>query len=340
MKAALFSYQYGLKIVETDEPKLDPDEVLVEIRSAGLCASDLHYMHGRFKYSIDPIIPGHEGSGVIKEVGKSVEKTCVGDRVVIDYVKGCGKCRYCRLGKENRCINAKFYGFDLNGTFAEYMVVSEDNIVPLPNNISFEEGSITGCAVVTPYHAIKAVDGVWDRDVAVIGLGGVGIHGVLLSHLLGANHIIGVDIDKSKRDIAYKYGADYFINPDEEDPVAVVHSLLGDGVDIAFEFVGTPQTIHLALDITKTGGISLIAGLVGGEVSVDFHGLISREKRIVTTEDHTHHELTRLLRLLSSRNVDLKPSITHRSTLDKLPEAITLLDKKYEPVIRIVINRF
>lgn len=189
MKAVLFSYGKGLYIDDINIPEVSDDGVLVNIKYAGLCASDLHYICGRFKYGKKTIVPGHEGCGVVKEVGKNVDGVSPGDRVVIDYVKGCGGCRYCRMGMENRCIEARFYGFDLDGTFQEYISLPKNNIVPLPPNIPMDIGAIIGCAVVTPYHAIKMVGGVENKNIIVIGLGGVGIHAILLSRLLGADKI-------------------------------------------------------------------------------------------------------------------------------------------------------
>jgi propanol-preferring alcohol dehydrogenase len=337
MRAVKYSYREGLSLMDVDHPETRENTVLVELKASGLCASDIHYMDGRFRYSIEPITPGHEGSGVVKEVGDGVTDISVGDRVIIDYVKGCGVCRYCGLGYENRCREAIFYGFDEDGTFQEYILVNKDNVVRLPENIDYEVGAIIGCAVITPYHAIKEVGGVEDKDIAVIGLGGVGIHGVLLSRILGANKIVGVDIDNMKENIALKYGADYFINPHKEDLIKFIEEELG-GVDIAFEFVGTIETIDYTLRATRKGGISLIAGLLGERVQVDVGEMIAGEKRIIFIEDHTHRELEELVDLINRENIDLSESISHRFMLRDIDKAINLFRERRETFNRIVLK--
>ncbi len=339
MKRVLFSYGEGLYIDEYPDPPSPGDgEVLVELKYAGLCASDLHYMEGGFRYPKTPIVPGHEGSGVVREVGDGVDGLDVGDRVVIEYVSGCGECRECRLGMENRCGDAEYYGFELNGTFQEYMILPMENVVPLSKEIPLDVGAILGCAVVTPYHAIKAVGGVEDKDVAVIGLGGVGIHAILLAKLMKASTVIGVDIQGWKKKLAYQYGADHFINPLEETPIDKVRRITGDGVDVAFEFVGSPETVGYVFGMTRKGGISLLAGLINEEVPINFIDIISGERRIYGVEDHTHSDLKEVVELVYSNRLDLSKSITHRFSLEDVEEAIELLKKKNRRIYRIVLE--
>ncbi|MEM3708938.1 MAG: zinc-binding dehydrogenase [Nitrososphaerales archaeon] len=337
MKAAFFSYDVGLRVLEVDDPSPNEWEVLVEIKAAGLCASDLHFMDGRFRYSIEPIIPGHEGCGVVKKVGKEVNNVSVGDQVAIHYVLRCSRCKYCLRGEDNLCRDRKFYGFDLNGTFAQQMLVLKDNVISV-NNMPFEIGAIAGCAISTPYRAIKNVGGVEGKDVAIIGLGGVGMHAVLLCRLLGAERIIGIETDESKWKLAYEYGADYIVNPIRRDPRDAIVEYVKGGVDVAFEFVGSPETIHYTLNVTKDGGVSVIAGLVSKEVSVNFSKLILSGKKIVTTIDHTFNDLYEVLDILRNKKVDVSKSITHKFKLDNIEEAIKLFRKKSEPFVRIIIN--
>lgn len=338
MLKAVYTYESGIEIVDVEPPKPRDDEVLVRMEYAGLCHSDIHYMKGEFKYGYTPITPGHEGSGVVEEVGDNVTRFKPGDRVVIDYVRGCGKCVYCLEGYENRCIEGEYHGFELDGTFQEYISLPEDNLVRLPDNIPLSVGAIIGCAIVTPYHAIKAVGGVEERVVAIIGVGGVGIHGVLLSKILGAKEIYAIDIDDSKRGLAVKYGADYFINPMEEDPVETILKYTGYGVDVAFEFVGREETIEYAIDIIRKGGTALIAGLLNRDVSLNPVELISSEKIIMGVEDHTHRDLVEVIDVISSRNIDLSGSITHYYELRDLNKAVQHFMRREPPFIRIVIK--
>ncbi len=338
MKAAVFTYRDGLKITDYELGKIEDSQVLVRIRSAGLCASDIHYMDGRYKYAIEPIIPGHEGSGVIEELGRNVDYFNVGDEVIIDYVWSCGRCKYCLEGRDNLCKNVKCYGFEMNGTFAEYIIVDSRNLVLKPKHISFDEAAILGCAVVTPYHAIKNVGGVMNKSIAIVGLGGVGIHLVLLSKLMGAKIVIGIDVDERKYAFARRYGLDHFINPLIEDPVKRVREITTDGVDISFEFVGSLETMKTAVEITRPGGTILIGGLIHGSVSLNLESILSLEKRILTTMDHTHKDLIEITEFINAREIRLSNSITHKFKLDDIHKAIELFKQRSEPIVRIVLN--
>jgi len=334
----LFSYKKGLYVDEYPVPEPGYGEVLVRVKYAGLCASDLHYMDGRFKYGIAPIVPGHEGSGIVEGVGDGVKSVSVGDKVIIDYVRGCGVCRYCLAGYENRCEEAFYHGFEAHGTFQEYIVVPERNVVKIPSNLSLVEASIVGCAVVTPYHAIREIGGVWGKSVAVVGLGGVGLHAVLLSRVLGAKYIAGLDIDERKEDAAYDFGVDLFLNSSDLEAINRVIGDLGDGFDVVFEYVGLPDTVALAMNLVGKGGIIVVGGLISQPFEINFSEIISGEKRIYGFEDHTYRDLMELVDLIQRMNISLDKSISHRFPLSKLEDAINLLRNKSEVVKRIVLE--
>jgi len=335
----IFSYGEGLRIEDYDVGELGSNDVLVRIRFGGLCASDIHYMNGDFRYGLDPIVPGHEGSGVVEAVGEDVDTFSRGDQVIIDYVSGCGSCLECRLGRENWCESSEYYGFERNGTFQEYMVVTPSNLVRAPRNLSLKESCIVGCAVVTPYHAIRGIGGVWDRVVLVVGLGGVGLHALLLSRLLGARIVIGVDIDGRKEDLAYRFGADYFIDASKIDPVEEVYKLSdGFGVDVSFEYVGSIDAIYTAIESLGNGGVAVLGGLFNKPVPINFTSLISDEKRIFGFEDHNHNDLVSLVSLIEDRNINLSSSISHVYRYSEVYDAIDMFRSRDDLVSRIVID--
>ncbi len=195
-----------------------------------------------------------------------------------------------------------------------------------------------GCAVVTTYHAIKAVRDVSDLNIAVIGVGGVGIHLIKLARIMDASNIIAIDIDERKEDLAYEYGADIFINPRDRDLVDEVVKTTKMGVDVLFEFVGSEETVKIAIGVLKKGGKAVIAGLINKEVKFNFYDIISTEKTVIGIEDHTHNELVELVKLISKHKVDLSKSVAHIFPLNRLEEAIEKFHRRDELIVRIVLK--
>jgi 2-desacetyl-2-hydroxyethyl bacteriochlorophyllide A dehydrogenase len=338
MKAAVFHPSTGLIIRRVKMPQVGKKEVLIKLKAAGICASDILYMEGFLTYSKVPIIPGHEGSGVIEEVGEGVTNVGRGDRVVVHYVTACGECVYCLIGKENLCKSARLVGFDLNGTFAEYVAVPEYNVVKLPDNISYEYGAISGCAVVTPYHAAKIGGVSKGESVGIIGLGGVGINAVQIAKKFGATKVIGVDVSNFKLRVAKEYGADEVINFAEANITELIRSIIENGVDIMFDFVGKEETITKAIETVKRGGRVVLVGLINKPILLPVPELLYHEKQLLTSIDHTRKDLVEVLDMISKGEIDLSHSITHFTSLENLKDAINTFKTRKEDVIRIVIK--
>lgn len=338
MKTALFNPSVGLVIKETAIPQVGKREVLVKLKAAGICASDIYYMEGKLRYSKTPIIPGHEGSGVVEKIGEKVSNVSPGDRVVVHYVISCGKCIYCLEGKENLCKFVKLIGFDLDGTFAEYIVVPEYNVIKLPDNVPYEHGAISGCAIVTPYHAAKVGKISVGETVAIIGLGGVGIHAVQIVKKFGAEKVIGIDINPFKLKVAKKYGADHVINPTEANLVEEIKSIVEEGVDVIFDFVGREETIIQALKAVRRGGRVVLLGLVNKPIMFPVPELLYNEKQFLASIDHTRKDLVEVLDLISKGEIDLSQSVTHFASLDNLDEALNMFKVKKGNFVRMVIK--
>jgi len=328
MKAIVCTGPSGLSVEDIPIPEHKPGYVLVRLKSAGICGSDVNYIKGEFQYSKIPIIPGHEGAGVV-EVAGDISEFREGDRVIINYVSSCGGCEYCKIGRDNLCDNIELIGFDRDGTWAEYIAVPEKSLIKLPDNISFEEGAISGCALVTPFHAIKISRLSPGESVAIIGLGGVGINAVPIARMMGASKIIGIDIYPSKLEIARNYGADLVINPLETDPIEVVKEETG-GVDVSFEFVGSINTIIQALKITKRGGRVVLVGLTKSSLSLPLPDLLFNEKAIITSIDHTREDLKELLELMERGVLNFQNTISGIVDIAQVPNLINeMLSGRY-----------
>ena len=180
MKAALFHGPHrALEVVDVPTPAPGPGEVLVKVAGCGLCHTDLHYLdHGVDTFKRPPLILGHEAAGIIAALGPETDGRAVGDRVLIPAVLSCGWCPYCRQGRENLCSNLVMLGNNVDGAYAEYVVVPARELVPVPEGVPLEQACVIADAVSTPYHAVKHRGRVRLGDtVAVVGCGGVGLNG-------------------------------------------------------------------------------------------------------------------------------------------------------------------
>jgi len=329
-------------VEEVDVPAIGPDDVLVEVKAASICGTDVHYWKGEFKPGKLPVILGHEGAGVVREVGENVTHLREGDHVVIHYIISCGNCKQCLQGYDNRCRYRRSVGHDVDGTFAEYIKIPARSALKMADKVPFEWGAIAGCAVSTAYHAVN-VSGLKKGDVVIVfGVGGVGLHAVLWAKFFGAGKVIAVDPVDSKLEAAKKYGADIVINPLREDVLEVVKRETDNwGADIAIECSGSSKAIEQAIKSIKgrnlfESGKVIVVGLQLKPFQIEYWGL--REGWITVSGDHTRFELHQILKLIEEDRVDLSESITHRISLKEINEGIKLVESREEHVERIVID--
>jgi len=284
MRAAVF-YGAGrpLEVGDVPTPSAGPGEALITVAGCGLCHTDLHYVdHGVKTFKAPPLILGHEAAGTIQELGPGVTGRAVGDRVLIPAVLSCGRCRYCRQGRENLCDNMTMLGNNVDGAYAEYVAVPAAELVPVPEAIPLEQACVIADAVSTPYHAVTRRARVRAGDVvAVVGCGGVGLNVVQCAHVAGAR-VIAVDVNDRRLEIARRLGAVETVNPQAVARVDKrVRELSDGGVDVAFEAVGTPATMQLAYGLLRRGGRLCVIGYSAEDVSLSAAKLMYYELEVV-----------------------------------------------------------
>jgi S-(hydroxymethyl)glutathione dehydrogenase/alcohol dehydrogenase len=289
-----------IRDIDIDDPM--PHEVVVTVKASGLCHSDLHTMKTDFGWPV-PMVLGHEVAGVVEAVGHEVTDVKVGDHVVANLISSCGRCANCLRGVPTNCTDPGAirrgpgerprYTMDGKavaqigdiGGFAEQILVHERNLVPIDPAIPFDRAALLGCGVITGVGAVKNAAGVRFGDaVAVIGCGGVGLNVVQGAAIAGASHVIAVDLQPAKLDLARKFGATATINPAEEaDLPGRVREIVGKGgVDYAFEVIGLPQTVQQAIDITDVGGSTYVVGKMrpGTAGSLSSDDLLRRNRKL------------------------------------------------------------
>jgi D-arabinose 1-dehydrogenase-like Zn-dependent alcohol dehydrogenase len=222
-----------LEMQDVAVPGVGAKDVLVRIKAAGICHSDVHYRAGTSPPPSLPITLSHEIAGVVEQAGAEVSNVKVGDRVCIHYMVTCGDCIYCSRGSEQFCTSGAMIGKHRDGGFAEYIGVPARNAFPLPEEIPFEQGAIMMCSSATSFHALYKGRLKPGESVAVFGVGGLGMSAVQLAWAFGALAVYAVDIDAGKLEMAEGFGAAP-INAADTDPVAEIRRLTGgQGVDVA-----------------------------------------------------------------------------------------------------------
>ncbi|MDP6375999.1 MAG: S-(hydroxymethyl)glutathione dehydrogenase/class III alcohol dehydrogenase [Pseudomonadales bacterium] len=261
-------------------------EVLVEVRATGICHTDAYTLSGADPEGLFPSIMGHEGAGVVVEVGNGVTSVTVGDHVIPLYTPECRQCKFCTSGKTNLCGairetqgqglmpdgSSRFslggdtiYHYMGTSTFANYTVVPEIALAKIRPDAPFEKVCYIGCGVTTGLGAVMNTAKVEPgANVAVFGLGGIGLNVIQGASIAGADRIIGVDLNEGKRSLAERFGMTDFINPGEVNPMDAIIDLTDGGVDYSFECIGNVEVMRQALECCHKGwGESIIIGVAG-----------------------------------------------------------------------------
>lgn len=316
-------------------------EVKVEIAACGVCGSDVHLIaHGTLKCRHYPGIPGHEASGRVVEVGEGVSRFQKGDRVVISAGTSCGECEYCMSGRENLCRSLGVFGFDRNGSFAEYNIVEERYLYHLPDSIPFDQGAILADAVSTPYHAIRFRGNIQESDtVAVIGCGGLGIHGVAIARAFTKSKLIAIDVDENALENAERYGANELISIRKVKNPGKELKEVSKGVDLLIDFSGYASNIEESVRAMNPGGRIVMVG-IGREALTFKIPFLIIEKMLTVTGSYgsDRRAIPELIQLISEGKLDLSQSITSHHSLKELNDCIDHLDRRVGNPIRFIIE--
>jgi len=328
MKAAVFhGTAVGLRIEEIPKPTVLADQALVKVAACGVCHTDLHYLeHGVPTFKKPPLVLGHEASGVVEDIGAEVRNVVRGQRVLIPAVLTCGRCAFCRMGRENICAHMTMLGNHIDGAYAEYVAVPSKDLQDLPASIPLEEASIIADATSTPYHAVKNRARVQPGDtVVVFGCGGVGINAVQLATAAGGL-VIAVDLNERKLAWAQQFGAAQTINAARVDRVSKeVKKLTGGGADVCLEVIGNPRTIEEAFECVRVGGRLCIVGYTNEAVHLVAGKIMFKEIEIVGSLGCRPLDYGPLIRMVEQGKVDVKRQVTHRFKLEELSRAFEVM---------------
>ena len=349
MRAAVFTgLGAPLAIEELRDPRPKVGEVRVRVAACGVCHSDLHFFKGHLSFPL-PLVPGHEVSGVVDEVGPGVTGLPRGERVVSSFIIPCGRCPACARGRDDLCETyfamnrAKGVLYDgetrlfrpdgtpvatnMLGGMAEFIVVPTTDVFPLPASLPLEESCILGCAIMTAYGAIKNQAELRPGEtVAVVGAGGVGSNLVAMARLFGASEVVAVDVRDAALEAARAFGATRTVNASREDPVRAV----GAGVDVALEAIGRPETVAQAFQMTREGGRTIVVGVAPAKAAaaIEITRLVRRGIRITGSYGcRVRTDMPELLRLAAAGRIEVSRLVSRRFRLAEVEAAYAALDR-------------
>lgn len=328
MKAAVF-HEGGrpLEVTEVETPTPGPAEALIRVAGCGLCHTDLHYVdHGVKTFKPPPLILGHEAAGTIEALGETVTDRAVGDRVLIPAVLSCGRCSYCREGRENLCEGLAMLGNNMDGAYAEFVTVPASELVPVPDSLPLEKACVIADAISTPYHAVKHRGRIRMGDtVAVVGCGGVGLNLVQCATVAGGR-VIAIDVNEQRLELARRLGAIEAINPEEIERLDKhVRSRTDGGVDVAFEAIGTPGTIQTAFSLLRKGGRLCVLGYSHEPVSISAAKLMYYELEIGGSLGCGGGEYPEILQLVETGQLQLDPVVSGNVPLEDINDGLDRL---------------
>ena len=348
-----YSKSAPLKIqkVNLDAPGFN--EVLVKIKAAGLCHSDLSVIDGNRPRPL-PMVLGHEAAGIVTDLGEGVQKLAVGDHVVFAFLPSCGNCNYCHSGKAALCepgaeangngtligghqrihSEGEYYHHHLGiSGFAEFAVVSSHSLIKIDKSIPFEIASLFGCAVMTGVGAVvNTAQLKFGDSLLVVGLGGVGLSAILGAASAGASKIIAADINPKKRAIAKQFGAHYIIDSSEKEALKVLKDLTNGGVDVALEFAGAIPALNFAFHATKKGGTTVTAALPHPNAKLELSPvtLVGQEKSLKGSYLGScvpSRDIPAYIELYKSGRLPVEKLISHRIKLEEINNGFERLAK-------------
>jgi propanol-preferring alcohol dehydrogenase len=335
----------GLPVEQHDVPvpAIGPNDVLVKVRAAGICHSDVHYRAGRSRVDPLPLTLGHEVAGEIVAVGDHVLRLSVGDRVCLHYLVICEQCEHCLAGREQFCVEGLMLGHFTDGGWAEYIAVPARNAVQLPDAVPFEHGAVMMCSSATSLHALRKGRLARGETVLLVGVGGLGQSAVQIARDLGAAQVVAVDRDPAKLALAATFGA-VPVNASglsiDETVAAVRAATHGRGVDVALELVGHGDTVQIALKSVAPLGRAVVVGLNDVTVPVDtYRDLIGREAELIGSNDHFLSELEELCAMARAGSLVLDDVVTAEVALDAaaINGVLDALERGQAPARTVVV---
>jgi len=347
MKAAVFIEPGRIVLEEKPVPPVGPGDALIRITTTTICGTDIHILKG--EYPVKPgLIVGHEPVGVIEEIGEGVTGYEVGQRVIVGAITPCGQCYHCLDGHQAQCggkpIGGWRFGNSIDGCQAEYLLVpnAQANLSLIPDGLTDEQVLMCPDIMSTGFGGAESGHIKIGDTVAVFAQGPIGLCATAGAKLKGATQIIVVDTVSARLEVAQRLGADTVIDYKSVDPVQEILRITdGRGVDVAIEALGTQETFESCLRVLKPAGVLSSLGVYSGKITMPLDAIAAGlgDHKVVTTLCPGGKErMRRLMNVVASGRVDLKPLVTHRFGLDAIEDAYDLFANQRDGVLKVAIT--
>ena len=343
MKALLMDQYKNLNYTDVNDPELTNDrDLLVKIRAAAICGSDVHGFDGSTGRRIPPVIMGHEASGEIIKTGKHVLEFIVGDRITFDSTIYCGECKFCRNGSVNLCNNRKVLGvscdeYRQDGTFAQYIVIPDYIAYKLPDGLTYEEASLAEPAAVAA-HALNITAIGLNDSIAVVG---AGLIGLLLIQILRASTsgiIIALDTDPTRIETAISMGADFGFDPSDPETFNKLLQIVGnDGIDRVFEAVGMTNSIKTSIDIVRKGGSITLIGNIKPSIELPLQSVVTRQISLLGSCAMAG-EYPAVLDMMVRKKINVKPLISAVAPMSEGQQWFERLYNREKGLLKVVLT--
>jgi len=346
MKAVVFRGVNDIRVEEVARPRPKHGEAVIRITATTICGTDVHIVKGEYPVRAGLIL-GHEPVGVIEELGDGLDDEYQpGQRVIVGAITPCGQCFYCLNGAHSQChgpLGGWRFGNTINGAWAEYLLVPDAraNLALVPDELTDEQVLMLPDIASTGISGAESGNVRTGDSVAIFAQGPIGLCATLGAKLRGAGLIIAVDPLSERREMARRFGATVAIDPAAGDVVDTIRRLTGGrGADVAIEALGRQSTFETALSSVRAGGTLSSLGVYSGKLTAPYEAIHAGlgDQRIVTTLCPGGKErMRRLLSMVHHGRLDLTPLVTHRFTLEQLPQAFDLFSRQADGVMKVAI---
>ncbi len=325
MKAVVFDSPGEVRVTEVPDPVVGPEDVLIAVKAAGVCGTDVHIYEGDF-IATYPLIPGHEFAGEVIEVGEAVRNFKPGDRVAVDPGVFCRKCSFCRENRENFCVNFKAYGVHFNGGFAEMASIREENVYNI-DGLSYLEGAMVepiGCGI----HGIRQVGMDVGDHVLIFGCGPIGLILMQLCKNYGAATLTAVDLIEEKLDLAEKLGATNTLLADDDLPVKL-RGIRPEGFQVVIDATGSPPVVQSMFKHVRDRGRLLFFGVCpqNGRIEISPYEIYKRELKIYGTFALLHTALP-AIDMIREKKINAEALVSHHLPLGEFTTALDMMLEK------------
>lgn len=329
---------FKMNFLDVPSPEPAADEVLIRMKSVGVCGSDIQVYHGRHKYMKFPVVQGHEGAGVVEKIGAGVTDFRPGDRVTVQPQVFCGECEPCRTGHINVCKNLKVYGVHTDGMLAEYFVAPASKVIALPDTMSFDEGALVEPAAVAA-GAIRRCGDLSGMNVIVLGAGAIGNLTAQVARLSAAKKVVITDVNSTRLDIAKASGLPFAVNTAGRALKDVIHEAFGDaGADFIIDCAGVKALFAETVAAARCASKIVIVANYKEPLELEMPLLQRREIDMLGIMMYLREDFLRVIDLMANKTLDISHLISNHFGIREMESVYPYIDSHPDSVMKVIVN--